>query len=240
MSKNEVTTTQEQMPAQQDTWFQGVVEKVMSNPEFNVEKMGKLFDFQDKVMRRNAEMAYDAALAEMQNELPMIQKKGIGHNTKYARIEDIDVKVRPILSKHGFSIKFEVEQEDKAVKVIGYLRHREGHKESAELILPLDTTGSKGPAQQVGSTVTYGRRYVIMMLLNIATTEDDLDALEDAPINADKVNELKERLKNVGRDEQAFLNYMKVERFEDIMESRVHMAEVMIAKAEQKELSKGA
>ncbi|WP_375622766.1 MULTISPECIES: ERF family protein [unclassified Bartonella] len=42
-------------------------------------------------------------------------------------------------------------------------------------IFPFDATGSKNNIQAVGSTLTYARRYLLGMLLNVARKEDDTD-----------------------------------------------------------------
>ena len=59
--------------------------------------------------------------------------------------------------------------------MIGVLRHEAGHKEEAELQLPADATGGKNAVQAVGSTLTYGQRYVARMLLSLTSrpSEDD-------------------------------------------------------------------
>ena len=60
--------------------------------------------------------------------------------------------------------------------VVGVLRHEAGHKEEAELVLPADVSGGKNPVQAVGSSLSYGQRYVTKLLLNLASRrlgEDD-------------------------------------------------------------------
>ncbi|WP_396584252.1 ERF family protein [Bartonella grahamii] len=42
-------------------------------------------------------------------------------------------------------------------------------------MFPFDATGSKNNIQAVGSTLTYARRYLLGMLLNVARKEDDTD-----------------------------------------------------------------
>ncbi len=60
--------------------------------------------------------------------------------------------------------------------MVGVLRHEAGHKEEAELVLPADVSGDKNPVQAVGSSLSYGQRYVTKLLLNLASRklgEDD-------------------------------------------------------------------
>ena len=57
----------------------------------------------------------------------------------------------------------------------GVLRHAAGHKEAAELELPADSGGDKNSVQAVGSTMSYGQRYVARMLLNLTSRGEDDD-----------------------------------------------------------------
>jgi len=50
------------------------------------------------------------------------------------------------------------------------------------MTLPLDNSGSKNAVQAVGSSVSYGKRYVMAALLNITTRGEDDDGNAAAPI----------------------------------------------------------
>jgi hypothetical protein len=47
--------------------------------------------------------------------------------------------------------------------------HSAGHREETTLLLPVDTGPGRSTVQAVGSSVTYGKRYVMCALLNITT-----------------------------------------------------------------------
>ena len=49
------------------------------------------------------------------------------------------------------------------------------------MVLPLDTSGSKNAVQAVGTSVSYGKRYVMCAMLNIATRGEDDDGISAAP-----------------------------------------------------------
>ena len=61
------------------------------------------------------------------------------------------------------------------LKVKAILRHKTGITTSTELLVPFDFSGSKkhNSAQAMGSAVSYGKRYTLASLLNIATADDD-------------------------------------------------------------------
>ncbi|WNZ54812.1 ERF family protein [Microbulbifer sp. MKSA007] len=168
-------------PASEATQMLAVIERVAANPEADIDKLERLLDMQERVMNRNAEQAFNAALAQMQNELPTVAETAEGHNGKYAPLEKINETVRPALQKHGFAVTFRTKQQNNAVEIIAVLSHREGHHEETSLILPLDTSGKKNTVQAIGSTVSYGKRYALCALLNISTGEDTDGAPPQTP-----------------------------------------------------------
>ncbi|BES72209.1 hypothetical protein RE428_32270 [Marinobacter nanhaiticus D15-8W] len=157
-----------------------VIERAATNPDVDINKMERLLDMQERIMERNAKSAFSAAMAQLQGELPTISEKGeIKVNgqvrSKYARFEDINEAVRPVMQKFGFAISFRVKTGDSHICVTGVLVHREGHSEETTIDLPADITGSKNTVQSVGSSVSYGKRYVLQALLNITTSGEDDD-----------------------------------------------------------------
>jgi hypothetical protein len=153
-----------------------IIERAALNPDVDAAKMDQLFALQEKVLSRNARTEYFRALAMMAGAMPAIAENGKGHNgTKYAKWEDIQSAITPVLGQYGFALSFRTKVEDKAIRVTAILAHREGHTEENELLLPADNSGSKNAVQAVGSSITYGFRYTACALLNIQTgiTDDD-------------------------------------------------------------------
>lgn len=153
-----------------------IIERAAMNPEVDAAKMDQLFALQEKILSRNARTEYFRALAMMAGEMPAIEEKGEGHNkTKYAKWEDIQAKITPVLGQFGFALSFRTKVEEKAIRITAILAHREGHTEENELLLPADNSGSKNAVQAVGSSITYGFRYTACALLNIQTGVSDDD-----------------------------------------------------------------
>lgn len=154
-----------------------MIERLAAMPDFDVEKLSKLIDMQERILDRNAAGAFNIAFAEMQPEIPTIIERKATDKGKYAPREDIVEVIRPILSRHGFSLSFRTEWPEKTVvKVVGILTHREGHSRESEFMSAADTSGSKNAVQALGSAVEYGRRYTTTDLLNIASRGGDDDA----------------------------------------------------------------
>lgn len=157
-----------------------MIERVASNPDADMDKLERLLDMQERILSRNAMVAFNAAMAEMQSDIPTIEKGGAiivngQERSKYARFEDIMRVVKPVMQRHGFAVTFRTQTGQGFVKVTGVLMHREGHREETDMELPIDNSGSKNTVQAIGSSTAYGKRYVLCALLNIATGDEDDD-----------------------------------------------------------------
>lgn len=147
-----------------------------ANPDMDVAKLEKLIDLQERVMKRDAEAAFNAAFTAMQSVLPIIVSKVKGDKWKYAPLEDIIEVVRPLLKEHGFSLSHRTEWPEKTtLKVIGILSHVQGHSRESEFQSAADASGSKNAIQGLGSANHYGRRYTTNDLLGIVTRDGDDD-----------------------------------------------------------------
>lgn len=156
-------------------------ERLATDPNVDVTKLEKLIEMQERILRHQAKASFDAAFAEMQGDLPVINERGAilvnGElRSKYAKYEDIQAACRPVLQRHGFSIRHRNEGlPDGRLKIIGILSHRDGHSEQDEFICPADKSGGKQDIQAIGSTRSYGMRYTTIALLNIETRGLDDD-----------------------------------------------------------------
>jgi hypothetical protein len=160
------------------------IERAAKDESVDVAKFQGLLDIQERIMNKNAEIAYNQAMTRLQRKLPLIHKKGmiefidkngVKRLTPFAKYEDIDRAIRPLYLEEGFHVGFDTKQDDK-VFLRCSISHETGHSKSAEMKLPLDTSGSKNNLQAAGSTISYGKRYLVCMLLNIVTTDEDDDA----------------------------------------------------------------
>lgn len=163
-----------------------VIQRAAADPQCDIEKMERLMAMHERMQSRNAETEFNAAMARMQTEMPSIAERGeIKVNnqvrSRYATFEDINDVVKPIMQAHGFAISFRVDHEPQQIKITGVLMHQAGHREQTAMVLPLDTSGSKNSVQAVGSSVSYGKRYVMSALLNITTRGEDDDGYAAVP-----------------------------------------------------------
>lgn len=152
-----------------------MIERVAMDPNADLAKLERMLEMRDRHEAREAEKAFAAAFASASAEFPTIPLRGDGHNKmKYATLKDITSLTRPVLSKHGLALTFQIETRDKVV-VTAQLMHRQGHSTKTSITLPADTSGSKNAVQAIGSTQTYGQRYTAQAILGLSLGDDTED-----------------------------------------------------------------
>lgn len=160
-----------------------LLQNAIINPKVDVSKMRELMELQKEIMAKNAELAFNAAIARL--NLPILKHTAKIEHTKgnvttkigtYTKYEDMDRIIRPIYQPEGFSFSFDSRaNENNTTTYFATLHHAEGHSRSAQLVLPADVGGAKNAVQAVASTVSYAKRYLVQMLLNIVTEGEDDD-----------------------------------------------------------------
>ena len=160
-------------PISTDNSILAVISRAAADPTCNIEKMERLLAMHERMQAKTAEAAFNAAMAEMQCEIPTVGQGALNTHTDktYATLDDINVTLKPIMQTHGFAISFKVENTAAGVSVTGILMHRDGHREETTMLLPVDIGKGRNAVQAVGSSTTYGKRYVMCALLNITTGE---------------------------------------------------------------------
>ena len=163
--------------------FAAVIERVAMSPDVDVVKLEKIIELQERILRHNAKSAFDAGFARMSAALPEVEEhgqiavRGTVRST-YAKLEDIHKAIKPILTRHGFAIRHRTEwpvDKPGVIRVVGILSHQDGHSEESAFEAPMDRSEFRTDIQSMGSTVSYGRRYTTLDLLNIATRAADDD-----------------------------------------------------------------
>lgn len=93
----------------------------------------------------------------------------------HAKLEDVLEMVRPLLSAHGLSLMHfpSFDAEAKTVTISQLLSHESGQWISSKCCLPYVASNFMNAMQSVGSTITYGRRYLLMAICGIAAKGED-------------------------------------------------------------------
>ncbi|MDE1828233.1 MAG: ERF family protein [Candidatus Micrarchaeota archaeon] len=206
-----------------------IIARAASDPAVDVDKMQKLLDMKERMDAKLGESEFNAAMSAVQAELRRIVADASNPQTrsKYASYAALDRVVRPIYTTHGFALSFDTGETtlDQAVRVQCYVSHRGGFSRTYHVDMPADGKGAKGgdvmtKTHATGSAMSYGMRYLLKMIFNIAIGEDDDGgnaAGNNLPrITQDQALNLKALLDETGSSEAAFLKWAKVERLEDI------------------------
>lgn len=162
-----------------------MIGRLASDPNSDIDKMERLMVMREKMERREAEIAFNDALSVMMPEIPAIEERGQIKNkhgavqSTYPLWEDVNDVIKPILSKNGFSLNFKTKTKPD-IEVVAVLRHRLGHKDTAEFTAAADTSGSKNSIQGIKSTISYAKRTTADALLNITSHGEDDDAYSTA------------------------------------------------------------
>lgn len=163
------------LTVQQDNSFLSIVQQALSNPNMDMSVLKEMLAMQKEVMAQQAIIDFNNDFSLMSKKIPVISHTKKSYSTTYTPLEDIVNIVRPILSEHGFSISFNNEQTEKGfVTVTCQLRHKGGHMIENALTLPTEAvTKGMNSMQAIGGAISYGKRYTLCGILNIATTADD-------------------------------------------------------------------
>jgi ERF superfamily len=159
-----------------------LMERTLADPGADLDRLDRVAVIYERALVREAEQAFARALIQIQRRLPVLDELGEVTDesgevkSTYASWEDTVETIRPILFRWGFALSFRPGLSARGEPmVVGVLRHEAGHKEEAELVLPADMSGGKNVVQAVGSSLSYGQRYVTKLLLNLASRKLDED-----------------------------------------------------------------
>lgn len=240
---------------QQPDAFLAMIERAARDPAIDIDKMERMMQMREREMDRRAREEFAIALAELIPDLPSIDRNGAVtvyskadrdyaaknfgelpagarpiQQTAYATLDDILIAINPVLSQHGFSVRFEHETiptgDSFRIKTKAILTHRAGHSESAETPpLQQDSSGSKNNVQGVGSSMKYGRRYALMAVLPIAShapqdRDDDGKAAGGTTgpvtITPEQIETLRHEIIDTDSDIPTFLDFFKVAKLDDL------------------------
>lgn len=144
-----------------------------------VEELGKLMDLQERWQANQAKRKFFEAFNEFQATAPEIRKtKKVAFKEveySFAPLSDIARQISKPLKGCGMSYRWEIQDDDKTIKVTCVISHVEGHTESTTMTANPDTTGSKNAIQARGSAIEYMKRYTLVGALGITTADSDID-----------------------------------------------------------------
>jgi hypothetical protein len=217
-----------------------LLETIMSlteNPSFDIEKFDRLIQLQQTIEERQFKMArereqdeqrraYNEAMRLCQADITPVVKNAWNPDTKseYASYDRVVEAIKPIYTKHGFSVSYSTfrSERENHEGISALVAHSGGHEKTYSVDIPLDRTGKAGAVNKTGthafgSTMSYGRRYLALLIFNIPTIGEDKDGNEEeATITEEQAVELRKLMADKRVDEAEFLDYIGVAKLEDI------------------------
>lgn len=167
----------------QSTSMMALIQRAASDPTIDMDKMERLIALKDRMDAKQAEADFNAALSRVQANMGRVAADRENKQTKsfYATYSALDKAIRSIYTGEGFSLSFSTEDSPEGtVGMVCYVSHAAGHTRTYKAVVPSDGKGAKGgdvmtKTHAFGSGTSYGMRYLLKMIFNIAIGEDDDD-----------------------------------------------------------------
>lgn len=211
-----------------------MIERAARDPHVDIEKMRELRAMLAQDEAKAAERDFDEAMSKTQAEMSSVAVDS--HNTqtrsRYASYYAIDRVLRPIYTANGFALSFGTGQgaPSEHVRVTCHVSHRGGHSRDYLIDMPSDGKGARGGdvmtrTHATGSALTYGMRYLLKMIFNVAIGEDDDDgngrkrtiaANGGELVSNGQIEVIRSLIVDTGSDIQKFCAYMGVPTIGDI------------------------
>lgn len=160
--------------------YHAIITRAASVKDIDVEKLKQLMDMQEEWEKRRADERYNEAMALAQGEMTQISKDSVNTQTRsqYASLPALDAAIRPIYTRHGFSVSFDEESASETHIVLYAFVSCGPITRKYRKWVPVTTTGFKGaqmmtPTHASIGAVTYGRRALLKMIFNLAEEDDD-------------------------------------------------------------------
>jgi hypothetical protein len=160
-----------------------VFERMASDPTVDVGKLEKLMELHERALARTAQEQFNIAMASAQADMRPVAADASNPQTRsrYASYAALDKALRPIYSKYGLALSFNSgDAPADHLRLLCDVTHIGGHCKTYRIDVPNDGKGAKGgdvmtKTHAQGAAASYGMRYLLKMIFNVAVGEDDRD-----------------------------------------------------------------
>lgn len=233
---SQIATLPQQMPQ-----ALAMIEKVLANPEINIEALDRMVSLQIRMMEHQAKMDFAAAMSRFNALKQPIRHNRTGQTAgsakfSYADFPTLVTAISPWLTDCGLSFSHREDTPTidehgniKLIMVYCTVKHVSGHSEEFHYPAVPDERlrGKVSPSQLIQLAITYAKRQTLAMALGLATADDKHD--DDSqrpgkPISKKQTADLLALADEVGADLGKFLKFLKIDKLEDLPESRYGQA----------------
>jgi hypothetical protein len=225
------------IPQTEAAAFVSMIERAARDPAVDMDKLERLLAMRERQETRMAEQAFAEAMTKAQSEMRAVATDANNPQTRsrYASYMALDRATRPIYTRHGFALSFNTDVGPTPdILIVGCsVMHSGGYTRHYSVPMPADGKGAKGgdvmtKTHATGAAMTYGQRYLLKMIFNIAVGED-ADGNEPAGTITEKQAETIQRMiVESGADVGRFLKWAGAESISDIPSKKYAAAVAML------------
>lgn len=161
-----------------------LIERLALNSDVDPDKMQKFLDMQERIIDKKSSARFNQAMSKAQSEMRQVSADATNPQTysKYASYAALDRELRPVYTANGFALSFDTGDgaPEGCIRVLCYVSHDGGHSRTYRADMPADGKGARGgdvmtKTHATGSAMSYGMRYLLKMIFNVAVGEEDDD-----------------------------------------------------------------
>jgi hypothetical protein len=215
------------LPVQSETGaVVSMFERMARDPSVPMDRIERVMDMMREMRREQAEEDFNNAMAATQRDLTPVARDSFNPQTrsKYASYHAIDKAIRPVYTRHDLGVSFDEDANapDGFIRVLAFVS-KGRHSKTFHYDSPIVTQGLAGKTMMTltharASAVTYAKRYLVGMIFNLSTGEDDDDGraagqAEDGAgtITAEQAADIKAKCDQVAAGfDGSFCNYFKI------------------------------
>lgn len=217
--------------------FVSMIERAARDPAVDMDKLERLLAMKERQETRAAEQAFAEAMTKAQSEMRAVATDLNNSQTRsrYASYMALDKATRPIYTRYGFALSFNTDVGPTPdILIVGCsVMHSGGYTRHYSVPMPADGKGAKGgdvmtKTHATGAAMTYGQRYLLKLIFNIAVGEDT-DGNEPGGSITEKQGEIISALIVEARADIAkFLKWVGAESISDIPAKKFAAAVAML------------
>jgi hypothetical protein len=229
-------------PASDTTSLLQVITRAASDSSVDIDKMERLMAMHERLVERDAKQAFSTSLTAAQAAMGRIKANKTNSQTKseYATYGKLDQALRPIYVDHGFALSFDTGDAPapEMVRVLAHVSHSAGFTRTYHVDMPADGKGAKGgdvmtKTHATGAAMSYGMRYLLKMIFNVAVGEDDKDgnvptSQELPTITEAQVKELLQLIDRSKSTADKFCQVAKIDAVPDLLAAHFDAAKNML------------
>ncbi len=202
-----------------------LTERLIRDVSIPLDRVREVLSIRKELQQQDNEQRFNDAMASAQGKMRAIAADSNNPHTssRYASYYALDKAVRPTYTDAGFALSFDTDDGAPAdfVRVVCFVTAC-GHTRRYHIDMPADGKGAQGrdvmtKTHAAGSAVTYGRRYLLGMIFNLAVGgDDDGNAASGDVISDEQADIIRKLLTETKANVEAFLKTMNAPSVTDI------------------------